>query len=351
MPNQIIFLVQTYKRILYPLGTLVLLIALGTLGYHLIEGWPFFDGLYMTIITLATIGYGEVKPLSHGGRVFTLILIVIGVTAFGFLLSYITQALIETQLAAALGRRKVFKDITKLKNHYILCGAGRVGLRIIDEFKKKDVDYVIIERDPAVAEKLLSRGDLVLIGDANEEEVLSAANVQNARSLIAAASTDAENVYIALTARGLNPNLYIVARASDQSAARQMQRAGVNKVVSPTLIGSHRMAQAALSPAVTDFIELTTMTEELDLIFDQIRIEEESPLVNRKIKDSGIRTEHNAIIVAITDLAGKMHFNPDGEHILKQGDLLIAIGTRGGLKKLAEIAKYKRGKTQHLPKL
>lgn len=347
-PNFALQLVATYRRIFYCVGALLLITLTGMFGYHLIEGWSFFDGLYMTVITLATIGYGEVRPLTHTGRAFTLMLIVVGVTAVGFLISYITQALVESQLAAALGRRKVYRDISQLKNHHILCGAGRVGIRIIDEFKKKGVDYVIIERDATVAERLLARGDLVLIGDATEEEVLAGANARTARSLIAAASSDAENVYIALTARGLNPDLYIVARASDSSAARQMHRAGVNKVVSPTLIGSHRMAQAALSPAVADFIELTTMTEALDLIFEQIRIEEGSPLVGRKIKDSGIRSEHSAMIVAITDLSGTMHFNPEGDRVLERGDLLIAIGTRAGLKKLAEIARYERGKP--LPK-
>jgi voltage-gated potassium channel len=350
MLNFTVQILRAHRRILYSLAALLLIVLAGTLGYHWIEGWTLFDGLYMTVITLATIGYTEVHQMSHAGRVFTLVLIVVGVTTFGFLLSYVTQALVESQLAAALGRRKVYKDIHQLRNHHILCGAGRVGLRVIDEFKKKGVDYVIIERDPAVAERLLARGDLVLIGDATEEEVLAGANAGAARSLIAAASSDAENVYIALTARGLNPDLYIVARASDQSAARQMHRAGVNKVVSPALIGSHRMAQAALSPAVADFIELTTMTENLDLIFDQIRIEDGSPLIGCKIRDSGIRSEHNAIIVAITDLEGRMHFNPDGEHVLSAGDLLIAIGTTGGLKKLAEIARYERGRTRPLPR-
>jgi voltage-gated potassium channel len=348
MPLQSPELFTASRRVFYPLAALLVITFAGALGYHFIEGWSLFDGLYMTVITLATIGYGEVRPLTHTGRVFTLGLIVVGVAAVGFLISYVTQALVESQLAAALGRRRMYKDITNLKNHHILCGAGRVGMRIIDEFKKKGADYIVIERDPHVAERLLARGDLVLIGDATEEEVLAGAQAKTARSLIAAASSDAENVYIALTARGLNPDLYIVARASDQSAARQMHRAGVNKVVSPALIGSHRMAQAALSPAVADFIELTTMTESLDLIFDQIRIEPGSPLDGRKIRDSGIRSEHNAMIVAITDREGRMRFNPDGECVLRTGDLLIAIGTTGGLKKLSEIARYERGQTRPL---
>jgi voltage-gated potassium channel len=296
----------------------------------------------MTVITLATIGYGETHDLSKAGRVFTLMLIVVGVALFGLLISTLTQALIETEIAAALGRRRLFKDISQLKNHYILCGAGRVGQQIIAELKKKGVDFVVIERDENVAEKLLTDGILVLAGDATDEKVLEGAQARTARALLTAASTDADNVYITLTSRGLNPNLFIVARATDQAAERQLMRAGANKVVSPVLIGSHRMAQAALSPAVADFLELTTMTESLDLNFEQVRIAEGSKLDGMKLKDSGIRSQqHNAMIVAITPREGEMIFNPDGEQVVRAGDLLIAIGTRAGLSRLAEIANYK----------
>jgi voltage-gated potassium channel len=286
--------------------------------------------------------------MSPAGRVFTIALIVIGVTLFGFLISILTQALIETGITAALGRRKLFKDINQLQNHYILCGAGRVGLRIIDELRKKDVDYIVIERDEHVAERLLAQGHLVLIGDATDETVLEGARVGTARALITAASSDPENVYIVLTARGINPNIYIVTRANDLAAERQLKRAGANKVISPVLIGSHRMAQAALSPAVADFIELTTMTESLDLNFDQIRIAEDSPLDGVPLKDSGIRAQHHVIIVAITPREGEMIFNPGGDQVLHAGDTLIAIGTQAGLAQLAQTANYKRGGTMRL---
>ena len=318
-------------------------IAIGAIGYHLIEGWPLFDGFYMTIITLATIGYGEVRQLSFSGRLFTIALITVGVILFGYLISNLTQALIETEIAAALGRRRLIKDISQLNNHYILCGAGRVGARIVDELKKKDVDFVVIERDEPTAEKLLQQGILVLMGDATSEEVLEGAQIRTARALITAASSDAENVYIVLTARGMNPNLYIVTRANDVPAERQLLRAGANKVISPVLIGSHRMAQAALSPAVADFIELTTMTETLDLNFDQVPVPINSILDGVKLKDSGIRA-FNVMIVAITPNGekDKMIFNPEGEQVLHEGDLLIAIGTHAGLAKLAAKANTTR---------
>jgi voltage-gated potassium channel len=326
------------RRFIYPLAAILATVFFGMVGYRTLEGWSWFDGLYMTVITLATIGYGETHPLTPAGRGFTIILIVIGVTIFGFLISILTQAVVETEIASVLGRRKLFKDISQLKDHYILCGAGRVGARVVDELNRKGVDYVVIERDEAVAEKLLTKGHLVLIGDATDETVLQGAQIRAAKSLITAASTDAENVYIVLTARGLNPNLYIVTRANDQAAERQLLRAGANKVISPVLIGSHRMAQAALTPAVADFIELTTMTESLDLYFEQVPIAKGSLLDGKQIKDSRIRSEHNAMIIAITPLEGEMIFNPNGEQTLRAGDMLIAIGTRSGLRKLTEIA-------------
>lgn len=329
---------EQLKRLFIPLSIVAGIILAGTLGYMLIEGWSWFDSLYMTVITLATIGYSEVQPLSIRGRAFTIVLVVVGVGVFTVLIANIVSAVVESGITAALGRRRLYKDISQLKDHVILCGAGRVGLRVVDELAKRDVDFVVIERDEHVAEQLLKQGKLVLIGDATDEKVLEGAQVSTARTLITAASSDAENVYITLTARGLNPNIYIVARANDQAAERQLKRAGVNKVVSPVLIGSHRMAQAALSPAVADFLESTMATEELDLNFEQVHIAENSRLDGVKLKESGIRSEHEVMIVAITPREGKMIFNPNGDQLLQAGDLLIAIGRRSGLAKLAEIA-------------
>jgi voltage-gated potassium channel len=325
------------QRFSLQVAVVLILLAIGSVGYHLIEGWSLFDGLYMTVITLATIGYGEVRVLSHEGRIFTMGLIMIGVILVGYLISNLTKALIENEIAAALGRRRLYKDISQLQDHFILCGAGRVGTRIVDELTRKGVDFVVIERDEANAESLLHRGVLVLMGDATSETVLEGARIRHAKTLITAASTDAENVYISLTARGMNPDLYIVARANDAPAERQLKRAGANKVVSPVMIGSHRMAQAALSPAVADFIELTTMTESLDLFFDQVPIPARSVLAGVRLKDSGIRA-FQVMIVAITPEGRSMIFNPDGEQLLQAGDTLIAIGDHAGLARLTRLA-------------
>ena len=320
---------------------LMAITAAGSVGYHLIEGWSLFDGFYMTVITLATIGYGEVRPLTHTGRVFTIGLIIVGVLQLGYLITNLTQALIETEIAAAFGRRRLLKDINQLNDHYILCGAGRVGARIVDELRKKGVDFVVIERDDPTAEKLLHEGVMVLMGDATSETVLEGARIRTARALISAASTDAENVYIVLTARGLNPGLHIVTRANDIPAVRQLYRAGANKVISPVLIGSHKMAQAALSPAVADFIELATMSESLDLYFDQILITPGSSLAGIRLEDAGIH-DLRVMIVAITrGSGGEMVFNPDPDLRLHEEDLLIAIGARAGLASLAEAANSK----------
>jgi voltage-gated potassium channel len=338
------------RRIVFIVAFVFAVLMTGTSGYVLIEGWNWFDSLYMTVITLATIGYGEVHPLTRSGQIFTMVIIGLGVVLFGLLISSVTQFLIETELESFLGRRKLLKDISKLTDHYIICGAGRVGHRIIEELRKKKADFIVIERDQHVAEHILMKGDLVLNGDATDEAVLEGAHLRDARALISAASTDAENVYIVLTARGMNPNIYIVSRAYDEAAERQLMRAGANKVVSPVIIGSHRMAQAALSPAVADFIELTTMTESLDLNFEQIRISPNSPLDGKRLEESGIDAEKDAMIVAITDHEGKMTFHPDGSTVLKSGDLLIAIGTESGVQKLTEIAHYHPGAPRKLPK-
>jgi voltage-gated potassium channel len=259
-----------------------------------------------------------------------------------FAISTGTQALIQLELINIIGgRRKMFKDISKLKDHYIVCGAGRVGRQVIKEMQRRNADFVIVESDEAKGHKLLEQGLLVLIGDATDEETLRGAGLARARAIVCTLPTDADNVYSTITARGLNPLLYIVARASEEAAIPKLLKAGANRVISPVLIGGHRIAQAVLSPAVSEFIELTTMTEDLDLWMEEVQIDASSPLIGKKLRETGIRRELDTVIIAIKRASGEMQVNPTGDAEVLAGDMLIAVGSEGNLRKLASLASLK----------
>jgi voltage-gated potassium channel len=315
---------------------MVLVVAIGTVGYRLIGDWSWFDCFYMTVHTLATIGYGELPGMTRGARSFTIALIIIGLSTVAYAFSVVTQSLIQTELT--FGRRKVFKEISKLRDHFIICGAGRVGTRIVREMAARKADFVVIERDPQVADRLLQQGHLVVVADAADEETLRSVMIEHARGIVCATSSDAENVYSTLIARDLNPSIYIVARASEESAETKLQKAGANKVVSPARMGSHQMAQALLRPAVSHFIELTTMDDSLDLAFEEILIGEDARFVNRTLRESGIRSDLDVIIVAIRRQGGEMLFNPSPDTDIRPGDRLIAVGKRENLVRLEKLA-------------
>lgn len=328
-----------WQKFRWALIAVVALNGVGAIGYHLIEGWDWLDCFYMTFLTLTTIGFAEVHPLSPGGRLFTIILFWTTAGVLAVAVSVAGQALLQSELLSTWGRRRrVFRDIAKLRDHYIVCGAGRVGRHVIEEMQRRGVPFVIIEREEARAEKLLEQGYLVLVGDASDEQVLRSAGVESARSLVCCLPTDADNLYTVLTARGLNPQIYIVARANEEAAIPKMRKAGADKVVSPVIIGSHRIAQAALSPAVSDFIELATMAEGLDLTIEQVEVGPDSPLSGRKLKDSGIRQQCDVIIIAIKRGGKGMLFNPTGETEIQPGDVLVAVGALSELERLAAVA-------------
>jgi voltage-gated potassium channel len=290
----------------------------------------------MTVHTLATIGYGELPGMTREARYFTIALIIIGLSTVGYAFSVVTQSLIQTELM--FGRRKVFKEISKLRNHFIICGAGRVGTRIVREMAAWGADFIIIERDEQVANRLLQQGHHVVVADAADEETLRSVMIEHAQGIVCATSSDAENVYATLIARDLNPRIYIVARASEESAETKLLKAGANKVVSPTRIGSHQMAQALLRPAVSHFIELTTMDDSVDLGFEEILIGEDARFVNRTLRESGIRSDLDIIIVAIRRHSGEMLFNPSPDMDIRPGDRLIAVGRRENLVRLEKLA-------------
>lgn len=322
----------------FSLFSLVVVIGAGTLGYHLIEGWALFDSLYMTVITLATVGYKEVQPLSVAGKGFTIVLIICGTGIIAYAIGSLVQLMVEGQLRRVLGRKKLEKQINKLSDHYIVCGYGRIGTLICREFLHRPVPFVVVEKDPEHWERLASEGHLFVRGDATDDDTLEEAGIRRARGLITAVTSDTANVYITLTARGLNPDLFILARAGETGSEIKLKRAGANKVVSPYSIGATRMAQAILRPSVVDFIELATGTKNLELQLDEIVVSASSRYVGQSLITSGIRKEWGIIIVGVRKQDGQMAFNPDPSLLLEAGDTLVTLGKPAATRKVEEIA-------------
>ncbi len=333
------FLVRRSRsRFVYTLGALTGCLALGTAGFSLIEGWPLADSLYMAVIIITTIGYGEVRPLSSAGLAFTIFFMLVGVSTAAYALSSTVQALVQSEIVAAFGERRRHRGMSRLHNHFIICGAGRVGARIIGEFERAKVSFIVIEKDEAKVVHLIERGVHVLVRDATLEETLREAGVDRARGLVTCLPDDAENLYVVLTARDLNRDLHIVTRAVEEQAEPKLIRAGANRVVAPTIIGSHRMAQALMKPAVADFMD-SIAAENLDLGFEQVEVAPASVYVNHKLRFTNIRSELDVVIVALRRRSGEMIFNPSGDAVLQPGDLLVAIGRAESLAELNELAR------------
>jgi voltage-gated potassium channel len=318
---------------------LVTVIALGVCGFMAIEGWSLFDALYMTIITLSTVGYMEVHPLTRSGQGFTLFLIISGCGIIAYSVGSMIQLMVEGQLRQLLGRKKLESRISKLQGHYIICGFGRIGTLICREFQARPLPFVVVEKDPHTCDRLSRDGYLSVEGDATCDETLQAAGIGTAKGLVTAVTSDTDNVYITLTARGLNPNLFILARAGEEGSEKKLMRAGASKVISPYTIGASRMAQAILRPSVVDFIELATASESLDLQIEEIIVNDRSSLVGKTLVSSGIRQSMGLIIVGIKRPDGHMLFNPAPSTSIDAGAILITLGEPPSIVQLEKIAK------------
>jgi voltage-gated potassium channel len=329
---------KSRAQLFYSLAALACVAAFGTVGFHLIEGWSLADALYMTVMTVTTVGYGPPKELSHAGRDFAIVFMVIGVGTAGYLLSTAVQSLVRSEVLATYGERRRAREMNKIRDHYIICGAGRVGTRIVREMRRGVAAFVVVESNALLAGELGLPDAQVLIRDATLDETLEEAGVERARGLAACLAEDAANLYIVLTARTLNPGLHIVSRAVEESAVPKLIRAGANRVIAPTIIGSHRMAQALLKPAVADFMD-SVATEGLDLAFEQFEVTEGSPLANLKLKETNIRSELDIVVVAIRRPRGEMVFNPSGDTQIRPGDLLIGIGRADAVTELGRLAR------------
>jgi voltage-gated potassium channel len=328
------------KKLFLALALIIIVIAFGTAGYQLIEGWNFLDALYMTIITLTTVGYREVHELSSRGMIFTIVLLMVGVGTFLYALSAGAKIILEGELQELFGRKRLEKKIKELKGHYIVCGYGRMGKIICRELKAKNVPFVAIERN---GDFLNNRLDdfLGISGDATNDDILREAGIERAKGLISVLPNDALNLYVVLSARELNPDLHIVARAGEEGSENKLLRAGADKVVSPYHIGGLRIAHTILRPAVVDFIEFATKTGNIELQMEEVTIPEGSSMADKSLDQCGIGRELGIIIVGIKRHTGEMRFNPTSRSTIKAGDTLIALGEISKLKVLENMSRDK----------
>jgi voltage-gated potassium channel len=329
------FLLPSRARIRIVLIAVLGAIALGTVVFHLLEGWSILDSLYVTAQTVTTVGFGDVTPRTTAGRIFATVFMMVGVGIVLYALTGAMQSIVHSELFAKYGH---LRKMSKLRDHFIICGAGRVGSHLIRSLRAVDGIFIVIESDQRKVEALMDAGIAVLVRDATLEESLIEAGVQHARGLASCLPDDADNVYVVLTARDLNPNIHIVARAAEEAAESKLIRAGANRVVAPTIIGGHRMAMALTKPAVGDFLDSVTANH-LELGFEQLEVDSISPLVDRKLSETVIRSELNIVVVSIRRYNGEIIFNPSGETKIEAGDMLIAIGNAESLARLNALAR------------
>lgn len=311
-------------------------ITFGTTGYIIIEGMRPFDAFYMTLITISTVGFSEIKPLSDLGRGITIIIIVMGISLLTYTLGQVARVFVEGELRKILGRRKLEKQVAELQNHYIICGYGRIGKIIVKELTATKNPLVVIEQDHASIEVLEAEGILYLNMDATSDEALKTAGLDRARGLVTAVSSDADNVFIALSAKGMRPDIFILARASDVKNESKLLRAGATRVVCPYQMGGRRMAEILHKPTVVDFLDQTMMHTELGLQMEEAVVAENAPITGKTLVTSNLRQDFGVIIVAIKRISGEMVFNPGPGEIFNAGDVIVAIGKKTELQRMSK---------------
>ncbi len=322
------------QRLLLPLGVLATIFTVGTIGFKVIEGWTWMDSLWMAAITLTTTGFGELHTLTTGGRLFTIGLMLLGMSGIVYGISVVTGFIVEGELQRLLRRRKMKSMIGKMRNHTIVCGAGRTGLHVMGELVKTKSPFAIIEGDTKLVEALRAEGHAVVQGDATREEPLEEAGIRTAGRLVSCLTDDKDNLFVVLTARQINPALHIVARYNEDHSAEKLRKAGANAVVSPTAIGGLRMASEALRPAVVSFLDVMLRSSTATLRVEQAVVHEGSRLANKALKDSHIHEETGLLVLAVKGREGAYAFNPSPGTKLSPGQALIVMGEIEGVKKL-----------------
>jgi voltage-gated potassium channel len=316
---------------------IVLIVLIGTGGFMLLEGWSLLDALFMTVTTIFTVGFGEVHPLSGWGRAFTLVLIVGGVGTILYGLGAMVEFIVGGQLTGMFRRRAVKRQVDRLEGHYIICGYGRVGESVAHQFTTDKVKFLVIDSDRENLARAAAEGMLVVQGDASVDEVLEAAGIKRARGLISAVGSDADNIFVVLSARVLNPGIKIVARASSEGTVSKLYRAGANQVVSPYGIGGKRMATLMLKPLVSDYLEVMTGGGELAFLVEEFELKGDCCMVGQSIRNMAVRKKTGATILAIRRASnGEFDTNPSPDSVLLPGDKIIAIGTAEEIGRLEE---------------
>lgn len=326
------------RPFLFALLAITFGISLGALGYHAIEGWGWLDSLYAATQTVTTVGYGDVAPATKAGRIFSIFFMLIGVGIVLYSLTNIVQTIVQSEILESYQRRKRLRKMMNLSDHYIICGAGRVGSRIVRELERTGTPFVVIEKTGAKVQSIADSGGHFIVGDATLETTLHQAGVTRARGLAACLPDDADNLYVVLTARDLNHSLHIVARAVEEQAEPKLIRAGASRVIAPIIIGGHRMAQALTKPAVADFMD-SIAAENLNLGFEQVEVANGSAYAGKKLRDTNIRSELSSVIVVIRRAEGEMIYQPGGDIELKTGDMLVVIGRPESLTQLTKVAQ------------
>ncbi|MEJ2720170.1 MAG: potassium channel protein [bacterium] len=316
------------------LSLVLLVIISSTAGFYFLERWSLLDSFYMTIITISTVGFREVNPLSPGGRLFASFVILTGLGAAFFTTTMLGRVILEGEFRGTMGRRKMTRKIENLRNHSVVCGFGRTGKVVAELLHQDGYPFCVIENDKAKEEEMHDLGYIYIIGDATGENVLREAGVERALGVMALLPSDADNLYLTMTAKGINSGVVVVARAFDQDAEMRLKRGGANNIVSMHKIAAHRVIQGTLHPAVEEFVDLVTDRQQLSLFVEEAKLCPGSDLAGRAIKDTGVRTRYGVIIVTIKKAAGEMIFNPDAGTVLMEGDTIVAIGEKSNLTRL-----------------
>ena len=324
------------RRLLLIAALLALIMCIGTAGFRLIEGYSLFDAFYMTLITITTVGYQEIHPLSHTGRIFNSFLILIGVSAMFCAVGAMTQTIIELELQDRLGKRRKKRAIMQMKDHYVVCGFGRVGRNAAFELQRAGAKFLVIDRNEQRVERANQAGMLAILADATRDDSLREAGVERARGFIAALATDADNVFLILSVKTLNPLLTVVTRASEEDAEEKLRRAGADIVFSPYSMTGHRLAQALIRPHVVQLLDFASKSAGLDVTIEQLHVVAGSKLVSRKLGDLA-RREGGVIVLAIRKPDGKMIFNPGAGGSVEEGDVLIVMGEQPSLRNLENV--------------